>query len=215
MTFPKKAGGWQSRGSINIGLDCKSFSSSYYDMSSHIIKSRSISLVLLDTVQFSGIAANVLLAAGAGLFTKPALDSLLMSGSPISPVTVLSERIGELTLLDPAAKRYSHHNIVTPFVTTTKLVPSFVPLLQPSMTAGVMFGIAACLLSLVAAGTLLVRTHAGSQCGTPSSPPPSRSLSETLAYNREQRQGQNGRNIRLRRSGRQRKSHSVCFFNIG
>jgi len=168
-----------------------------------------MSLALLDTVQLSGVAANVLLASGA-VFLKPALDSLLMYEYSESPV---GGRIGGLTttkglvLLEPAAKRYQNHDIVTPFVRTTKLVPSSMPLLQlPPTTASVMFGMAACFLSLVAAGIYLVRTHADPQSGGPSSPPPSRSLSETLAYNREQRQARGGRDVPRRRSGRGRES---------
>ena len=170
-------------------------------MLSHKIVS-SMSLALLDTVQLPD-AANVLLAAGAVLF-KPILDSRLMSAAS---VPTLSARISDLTyskrllVLNPAAKG---PDIVTPFIGSTKLILSSMPPLQPpSMSTGVMFGMAACILSLVAAGTFLVRTHVGSQSGGPSSPPPLRSLSETLAHNREQRQAQNGRGV-PRRSGRRR-----------
>ena len=68
----------------------------------------------------AGVAANVLLAAGAVLL-KPALDSLLI---PDSSVTTLSGRIdvsysSGLALLEPALKWNQHHDIVAPFLRTT------------------------------------------------------------------------------------------------
>ena len=142
---------------------------------------------LLDTtVQLSGLATNVLLAAGA---LKPALDYFLMhSGSPVA------------TVIYPKG---SHH--ATPFVRTIKLnTPSSMPPLQPS--CGLIFGMSVCFLSLVVAGSFLVRTHAGSHSPGPSSPPPLRS-SQTLTHNPEQRQAQVRREA-PRRSGRGRESLS-------
>lgn len=170
----------------------------------------------LDKGQLSGVTANILLAAGAVLL-KPALDSLLIFGFPDD---TLGEPIGELiyskrlALLESTAKG---HDILTPFARTTKPIPSSMPLLQPSSTtAGIMFGLAACFLSLMAAGTFLVWTAAGSQSYSSSPPPPSRSLSETLAYNREQRQARDKRAIPRRRGGRGREFSCVISpFNIG
>ena len=146
----------------------------------------------------AGVAANVLLAAGAVLL-KPALDSLLI---PDSSVTTLSGRIdvshsSGLALLEPALKWNQHHDIVAPFLRTTKPILSSMPLLLPSsITAatgsGVMFGMAATFLSLAAAGGFLVRSHSGHEPGEPGGRFPS-SLSETLAHNRDQRQAQNRR----------------------
>jgi hypothetical protein len=185
--------------------DATDYSSSYH---THIPLSCSMSL---DKVQLPGVAGNVLLAAGAVLL-NPALDSLLISGFPDSLVTTLGGRISDLTYskrlasLEPTAKGY---DIVTPFVETTKSIPSS---MQPSsMSTGVMFGVAACFLSLVAAGTFLVRTHADSQSGRHSSPAHLRSLSETLAYNREQRQAQDGRAVPRRRGGRGREFSHLIF----
>ena len=167
----------------------------------------------------AGAAANILLAAGAVLL-KPALDSLLisLSGFPDSSFTTLGARIGDVTyskgliLLEPAVKGYQHHDVVAPILKTTKPILSSMPPLQPSvMTAasGVMLGMAACFLSLVAAGAFLVRSHAGSETGEPGGRSPS-SLSEILAYNREQRQAQNGRTAARRRSRRGRE-FSISF----
>lgn len=167
----------------------------------------------------AGAASNVLLAAGVVLL-KPALDSLLI---PDSSVTTLSGRIGYskgLTLLEPAFKVNQHHDIVAPFLRTTKPILSSMPLLLPSsITAatgsGVVFGMATCFLSLAAAGSFLVRSHAGSESGEPGGCFPS-SLSETLAYNREQRQAQNGRTAARRRSRGGRKfSIFICPYDIG
>jgi hypothetical protein len=167
---------------------------------------------LADKVHLPGVAANILLAAGAVLL-KPALDSLLISGFPDTSVTTLGGRIGDVTyskglsLLEPTVK----DDIVAPFLRTTKPILSSMPLLQPSsMTAasGVMFGITACFLFLVAAGTFLVRSHAGYEPA--SGRPSSSSLSETLAYNREQRQAQNGR-AASRRRGRHGREFSILF----
>jgi hypothetical protein len=172
----------------------------------------SMSLALPDKVHLP----NVILAAGTVLL-KPALDSLLISGFPDSSVT-LGGRIVTyskgLTLLEPmpvaAVKGY---DIMVPTTSTKPILPS-IPLLQfSSMTAAsgvtVMFGMTACFLFLVAAGTFLVRSHAGSE---PASGPSSRSLSETLAYNREQRQAQNGRAAARRRGGRGRASEFSILF---
>lgn len=170
----------------------------------------------LDKGQLPGVTANVLLAASAVLL-KSALDSLLIFGFPD---TTLGEPIGDLVyskglaLLEPTVRGY---DIVTPFVRTTKPIPSSVPLLQPSSTtAGIIFGLATCFLSLMAAGTFLVWTAAGSQSYSPSSPSPLRSLSETLAYNREQRRAQDRRAIPRRRGGRGREFSCVISpFDIG
>ena len=183
-------------------------------MLSHPIVSHSMSLGLPDK---AGPAANVLLAAGAVLL-KPALDSLLISGFPDSSVTTLGGRIGDVTyskglvLLEPAVKGYQHHDIVQPLLGTAKPILSSMPPLQPSsMTAasGVTFGMTACFLSLVAAATFLVRSHAGSEPGEPGGRSSS-SLSETLAYNRQQRQAQNGRTA-ARRRGRREREFFIIF----
>ena len=164
----------------------------------------------------AGVAANILLAAGAVLL-KPALDSLLISDFPDSSIITFGGRVGDvayakgLTLLEPAVKGYQHHDIVVPFLRTTKPILSSMPLFQPSsMTAasGVMFGMTAC-LSLLTTGTFLVRSHAGSEPGEPGGPS-SNSLSETLAYNREQRQPQNGR-AAVRRRGRRGREFSILY----
>ena len=187
-------------------------------MLSRLIVFHPMSLGLPDKAA-SGVAnVQVLLAAGA-ILLKPALDSFLISDFPDSQAsaTTLSGRIGDvtyskgLTLLEPAVKGYQHHDIVAPFqvLRTTQPILSSMPLLQPySMTAasGVMFGITACFLSLVAAGTFLVRSHAGSEPGHghgESGGRSSSSLSEILAYNREQRQAQNGRTARRNRRRRE------------
>jgi hypothetical protein len=162
---------------------------------------------------------NVILAAGTVLL-KPALDSFLISGFPDSSVTTLCGRIVTyskgLTLLEPmpvaAVKGY---DIMMVSTTSTKPILPSIPLLQPSsrtMTAasGVMFGMTACFLFLVAAGAFLVRSHAGSEPA--SGGPSSRSLSETLAYNREQRQAQNGRAAARRRGRRGRGSEFSMLF---
>ena len=177
-----------------------------------------MSLGLPDKVHLPGVAAaNVALAAGTVLF-KPALDSLLISGFPDSSVITFAGRIGDvtyskgLTLLEPSVKGYQHHDIVVPFLRTTKPILSSMPLLQPSSmiaASGVMFGMTACFLSLVAAGTILVRSHAGSEPGGPGGPSSS-SLSETLAHNHEQRQAQNGR-AATRRRGRRGREFSILF----
>ena len=173
-------------------------------MLSHPIVSHSMSLGLPDKVHLPGVAANVLLAAGAVLL-KPALDFLLISGFPDSSVTTLGGDIayskGLTLVLEPTVKGYQHHDVVVPFLKTTKSILSSMPL-QPS--AGVMFGMTACFLSLAAAGTFLVRSHTGSEPGGPSSTPLMSSLPETLAYNREQRQSQNGRATTHRRGRRWR-----------
>ena len=181
----------------------------------HPISSHPMSLGLPDK---AGAAANVLLAAGAVLL-KPALDSLLIPGFSDSSVHTFSGRIGDvssegLSLL--AVKGNQHRDILTPSLRTSKsILSSTTPLLQPlSITAasGVMFGMAACFLSLVAAGTFLLRSHAGSERepgGRFSS-----SLSETLAYNREQRQAQNGRTATRRRSTRRREFSILFVFAI-
>ena len=157
--------------------------------------------ISLAKVQLPGVAANVLLAAGA-----VALDSFLISRSSQS---TLGGRVGDLTyskvpvLSEPTAKGYDA------FVRTTKPIPSSIP---SSMTAGVMFGLAACFLSLVTAGAFLIRTHAGSQSGATSSSPPLGSSPETLVYNREQHQSRDGRAV-PRRSGRRREflSSYLCL----
>lgn len=182
-------------------------------MLSHPIVSHLMSLGLPDK---AGVAASALLAAGAVLL-KPALDSFLISGFPDFSATTLGGRIGDvtyskaLTILEPAVQGYQHDDIVAPFLRTTNLKPilSSMPLLQPSsMTAvsGVMFGMTA--LSIAAAGAFLVRSHAGSEPGEPGGRSSS-SLSEVLAYNREQRQVQNGRTAVRRGSRRGRE-----FFNL-
>ena len=185
-------------------------------MLSHPIVSHSMSLGLPDKIHLPGVAANVLLAAGAIL--KPALDSLLISGFRDSSVTTFGGRIGDatyakgLTLLEPTGtvKGYQHHDIVgsvVPFLRTTN---SSMPLSQPS--TGVMFGMTACFLSL-AAGTFLVRSHANSEPGGSSSTPLVGSLFQTLAYNREQRQAQNGR-VAARRRGRREREFSILFIPV-
>lgn len=168
-----------------------------------------MNLGLPDKVHLPSVAANVVLAAGAVLL-KPTLDSLLISGFPDSSVITFGGRIGDITyskglsLLEPTVG-YQHYDIVAPVLKTTKPVLSSMPFLQPSsMTAagGVMFGMTAC-LSLVAAGTFLVRSHAGSEPDEPGGPSSS-SLSETLPYNHQQRQARNGRAAARRRGGRGR-----------
>lgn len=193
--------------SINIGFD-RDQGLSY--MLSHPIASHSMGFALPDKVHFP----NVILAAGTVLL-KPALDSLLVPGFPDSSVTTLGGRIVTyskgLTLLEPmpvaAVKGYE---IMAP--TTKPILPS-IPLLRPSSktaVSGVMFGMGACFLFLVAAGTFLVWSHAGSEPA--SGGPSSRSLSETLAYNREQRQAQNGRAAARRRGVRGRASEFSILF---
>ena len=183
-----------------------------HTMLSHPILSDSMSLGLLDKVHLPGVAANVLLAAGA-VFLKPALDFLLISGLSDSSVATFGGCIGKvtsskgITLLEPTVKGYQHHDIVAPLLRTSKPIFSSMPLLQPS--AGVMFGMTACSLSLVAAGTFLVRSHAGSDPRGPSSTPLG-SLSETLACSSEQPQAQNGRE-EARRRGRREGEFPILF----
>ena len=175
-----------------------------HTMLSHPIVSHSMSLGLPDKVHLPGVAANALLATGAVLL-KPALDFLLISGFPDSSVATLGGDVayskGLTLVLEPTVKGYQHHDVVVPFLRTTKPILSSMPL-QPS--AGVMFGMTACFLSLAAAGTFLVRSHTGSESGGPSSTPMMSSLPETSAYNRGQRQAQNGRAAAHRRGRRWR-----------